>query len=210
MRGTRSLAITVLALFACASIAMAGGNTLTVTSPGLGGTNFKATANSTGVDNNQVWVQDDSPNCEQTYNWEFQMSTPNLLLDGDDKVIALLVRQEAPADNVIRCTLRQAPNGNNNEINCLMRRNNGNWRYAGKAGYTLNATPTFRMEVVMDTGGGNGEVRFFKNGGQQHQRTDYDNSNYCLDRYRMGIAAPLPANTRPAGDFNYDNVIETR
>lgn len=208
-----SVAATFIAVLG-ASVALAGGNSLAVTSPGLGGSNFKLTATSTGSDNNQVWVQDDSPTCEDTYNWEFQVETPGLLLDDNDKVVALLVRQETPSDNVIRCTLRQAPNGNNNEINCLMRRNAGTWRYAGKAGYGLTATPTFRMEVTKDSGGGDGIVRFYKitSGGPQlqHERFDYDNSNWCFDRFRMGITQPLPANTRPSGDFNFDNVVETR
>ena len=91
-----------------------------------------------------------------------------------------------------------------------MRRNGGNWRFAGKAGYGLTATPTFRMETVRDSGAGDGQVRFFKNGNQTHQRLDYDNSTFCIDRYRMGLAAPLPANTRPDGDFEYDNVVTTR
>ena len=88
----RYVATALVIALACAGVALAGGNSLTVTTPGLGGSAFKMTATSTGVDNNQVWVQDNTPVCEPTYNFEFQMSTPGLLLDPDDKVQAILVR----------------------------------------------------------------------------------------------------------------------
>jgi hypothetical protein len=208
------IAVALTALLGAATGEAGTGNTLAVTSPGLDGSNFKLTATSTGADNNQVWVQDDSPACESTYNWEVQTATPGLLLDADDKVVATLVRQEAPADNMIRCTLRQAPNGNNNEINCLMRRDGGGWRFAGKGGYGLAATPTWRMEIIKDSGAGDGTVRFYKitSGGSelQHERFDYDNSTLCFDRFRIGFTQPLAASTRPVGDFDFDNVVETR
>lgn len=211
---TNAVLVVLLAVALGASAALAGGNTLTVVSPGLDGTNFKMRCHSDGVSNNQVWVQDDSPVCESTYNWEMQLATPGLLLDADDKVIAVLVRQEIPATNAIRCTLRQAPNGNNNEINCLTLQDNGTFRFAGKFGYSLNATPGARMELVKDSGPGDGIVRFFKiTAGVpslQHEGLDYDNSTLCWDRFRMGFTQPLAASTRPVGDFDFDNVVETR
>jgi len=201
---------TCLVLALGAGMAIAGGNSLAVTSPGLGGTNFKLSVTSTGVDANQTWVQDNSPVCEATYNYDVKIATPGLLLDADDKVLAINLRQESPAGVAIRCTLKQAVNGNNNVLNCISAKDGGGWQYAGKAPYGLNATPDIRLEYVRDSGGGDGIIRMFKNGNMVHEKLTYSNSSYCIDRFRMGITQNLPANTRPAGDFEFDNIVETR
>lgn len=210
---TKASTIALAALICTAGVALAGGNSLAVTSPGLEGSDFKLSVTLDGASTNQTWVQDNTPVCEETYNWEIELKTPDLLLDADDKVVVVNIRQEAPADSIIRCTLIQAANGNNNALNCLHRREGGNFQFAGRLPYGLNAEPTVRMEVVRDSiagAGGDGTVRLFKNGVLLFEKNNRDNNGTCIDRFRMGQTANILTPTPPNGDLEFDEVVTTR
>lgn len=209
---TKILVVASLALLVGAGIAFAGGNTLSVVSPGIDG-NFKMRVTSDGVSNNQVWVQDNTPTCESTYNveWKIGAGIPNL--DSDDQVTAMLIRQEVPADNTVRCIDRESASApSNNQVRCSVKENGGNFRFIGQSGYNPNFNHTFRFELVRESapGAADGVGRLFRDGVLQNERSDLQDANPCWDSARMGFTQPLNANTRPVGNFDFDSFVSTR
>jgi len=212
MKGfAKVLTIALAALLCTSAVALAGGNSLAVTQPGLEGTGNKLSVTLDGS-TNQTWVQDNTPVCEETYNWEIELNSPGVLMDADDKVVLVNVRQQTPADFIIKCTVRQAANGNNNVVNCLHRKEGGGFQYAGQIGYGLNAEPNIRMEVVRASGAGmsDGIIRVFKNGTQLWNFSNKQTFGTCIDRFRMGQTANILTPTPPSGVINFDEVVTTR
>lgn len=206
------LLVASLAVLLGASIAQAGGNTLTVVSPGIDG-NFKMRVTSDGVSNNQVWVQDNTPTCESTYNVEWKMGAGLVNYDSDDQPTVLLIRQATPADNTLRCIDReQAGAPANNQVRCSVKENAGNFRFIGQSGYNPNFNHTFRFELVKESapGAGDGVARFYRDGVLQNERSDLQNATPCWDSARMGFTQPLNAATRPVGNVDFDSFVSTR
>lgn len=219
----QTLKVTTLAALAVvlAAASAYAANTLAVTSPGLGGTNFKLEINLDGVDNSQKWVQDDTPTCEPTYNVEWDFATPDLSageLDLDDNYTVFLGRQESPASNEIRCLLRSQPGGAfNPQVRCSVRESNGvggtRLRYIGQSAYNPGFEHKFRFELVKASAPGvaDGQANFYRDGNLVFSRTDLDNGDRCWDMQRLGLGQPVPANSlgRPH-EQDYDNFVSTR
>lgn len=202
-----SLAFTSAAL-------VAGGNTLQVTSPGLEG-NFKLEAISDGVSANAVWVQDNTPACELTYNAEWLTKT--VLLDADDQVMVFEVRSEAGEPNgpavEVRCVLRRQPGSAvNNQIRCSARQDSGGFRRFGAAPYGVASDHSFRVELVRASAPGavDGIARLYRDGVLRGEIVDLDNDTRCLGAGRIGITQPLNAATRPVGSFQFDSYSSSR
>ena len=211
MKGFAKVLTIALAALLCTSAVALAANSLGVTQPGLEGTGNKLSVTLDGS-TNQTWVQDNTPVCEETYNWEIELASPGVLLDADDKIFLVNVRQETPADFIIRCTLRQAANGNNNVLNCLHRKEGGGFQYAGQVGYGLNAEPNIRMEVVRASGPGasDGIIRVYKNDALLWNFSNKQTFGTCIDRFRMGQTANILTPTPPSGEIQFDEVVTTR
>jgi hypothetical protein len=208
----KTLLAASLALLVTTGVALAGGNTLSVVSPGIEG-NFRMRIVSDGVSSNQVWVQDNTPTCESTFNVEWQFETVGVNLDADDSATIMLIRQEVPADNTLRCIDReQVSSPSNNQVRCSVKLDTGQFRFIGQAGYNPNFDVTFKFELVKESapGAGDGIARFYKNDVLQDERFDLTNSIPCWDSSRMGFTQPLNAATRPVGNFDFDSFISTR
>lgn len=226
----RSVAVTAALVLVFAAGAMAGGNTLQVTAPGLNGTNFKLTANLAG-DNNQIWVQDSTPVCESTYNFEWYSSTPTVVagdFDADDNLSVMLIRSSAedgnPNGNSIRCLMRTQPCPAppcNPQIRCSVRYNDGSLRFIGQSAFNPAFEHRFRVELVRDTDAGspanaNGIARFIRDNQPPFERSDVDNDDVatgavCWDAARMGIGQPVPGNTVGMIEtLNFDEFVSTR
>lgn len=211
------------AVLAVASVHAA--NTLAVTSPGLGGSNFKLAITLDGVDNSQKWVQDNTPVCETTYNVDYDVATFDLSpgeLDLDDNYTVFLGRQDSPASNEIRCLLRSQPGGNfNPQIRCSVReaRPGGGTRlrYIGQSAYNPSFEHTFRFELVKASAPGtaDGQSRFFRdpdtNPAPVFERMDLDNGDRCWDAQRLGLGQPVPSVALGrAFEMDFDNFVSTR
>lgn len=222
----RNVVVAAAVALIFASGAMAGANNLQVTQPGLNGTNNKLSANIVG-DNNQIWVQDNTPACESTYNVEWWSSTPTVVagdFDTDDNLSVMLIRSEAPAGNAVRCLMRAQPCGSppcNPQVRCSVRWNDNKIRFIGQSAFNPAFEHSFRFELVRDTdlggvGTANGIGRFFRDGNQQFQRTDINNDDVvtvstCFDSARMGIGQPVPGNTVGMNEtLNFDEFVSTR
>ncbi len=210
----RALTAWPLGLAFASGAALAGGNTLQVTSPGLEG-NFKLEAISDGVSANAVWVQDNTPACETTYNIEWLMKT--VLVDADDQVFVFQVRSEAGEPNgpavEARCLVRrQGAAGTNDQIRCFARQDSGTFRSFGSAGYNPATAHTIRIELVRASapGASDGIARLFRDGVLRGEITDLDNDTRCLGAGRIGIAQNLNAATRPVGSFEFDSYSSSR
>jgi hypothetical protein len=223
----RSIAVAVAVVLVFATGAMAGGNNLQVTSPGLNGTNFKLDANIVAGQSNQIWVQDNTPTCESTYNVEWYSATPTVApgdFDTDDNLSVMLIRSEAPAGNAVRCLMRAQPCGTppcNPQVRCSVRWNDNKIRFIGQSAFNPNFEHVFRFELVRDTdlggpGTANGIARFFRDGNQAFSRSDIDNDDTvsvstCWDSARMGIGQPVPGNTVGIAEtLSFDEFVSTR
>jgi len=215
----RISAVVALAILLGAAVTLAA-NTLEVSSPGLDGSNFKLEINTDGIDNSQKWVQDDSPECEATYNFEFGFATPDLAageLDLDDNYSVFLGRQvTGGASNEIRCLLRSQPGGAfNPQVRCSVREDNGvggtRLRFIGQSAYNPSFEHSFRVELVKDTGLGDGSAIFYRDGVQVFSRNDLANDDRCWDAQRLGLGQPIPANSLgKAFEMDFDNFVSTR
>ncbi|MGH9464979.1 MAG: hypothetical protein ACRD0X_04990 [Thermoanaerobaculia bacterium] len=192
----------------------AGGNTLQVTSPGLEG-NFKLEAISDGVSANAVWVQDNSPACEMTYNIEWLTKT--VLVDSDDQVLVFQVRSEVGEPNgpavEVRCAVRRQPGSvTNDQIRCSARQDAGGFRNIGSASYDAATQHRFRVELVRASAPGavDGIARLFRDGQLRGEISDLDNDTRCLGAGRIGITQSLNAATRPVGSFQFDSYTSFR
>ncbi|MEZ5331655.1 MAG: hypothetical protein R2991_06300 [Thermoanaerobaculia bacterium] len=219
------LKVTALAAFAAllAVASVQAANTLAVTSPGLNGSNFKLEINIDGVDNSQKWVQDDSPTCEDTYNVEWRMATPDLSageLDLDDNYTVFLGRVDpatGPTTNKIRCLLRSQPGGAfNPQVRCSVREDNGSGshlRYIGQSAYNPNFEHVFRFELVKESapGAGDGQATFYRDGAQVFSRSDLFTEGECWDSQRLGLGQPVPGVALGrAFETDYDDFVSTR
>jgi hypothetical protein len=211
----RSLVAVPLCLTFASPALQAGGNALQVTSPGLEG-NFKLEAISDGVSANAVWVQDNSPACETTYNVEWLTKT--VLVDADDQVFVFQVRSEVGDPNgpavEVRCLVRRQPGGpgTNDQIRCSARQDSGTFRNFGSAGYNPATDHTMRVELVRASAPGavDGIARLFRDGVLRGEITDLDNDTRCLGAARIGIAQNLNPTTRPVGSFQFDSFASSR
>ncbi len=213
----KTLLVTSLALLLGVGAAVAGGNTLTVVSPGMGGSNFKMRVTLDGVSTNQVWVQDNTPVCEPTLNMEWMHTTPGpLIFDADDRIDSLLSRSEAadpPGARVeIRCRTQVGNGASTNNVRCSYRRDDGKFQFAGTAGFNPNFEHTWRLELVRESapGAADGIIRFFKNGVLSFERLDATNSGACFSASRMGTGGPLLAGTDLTGTADFDSFVSTR
>lgn len=218
LKVTAVAALTIL-LGAAASQAA---NTLAVTAPGLDGTAFKLEINLDGVDNSQKWVQDDTPECEATYNVEWGTATPDLTageLDLDDNYTVFLGRQvTGGASNEIRCLLRSQPGGAlNPQVRCSVREADGmggtRLRFIGQSAYNPNFEHTFRFELVKASAPGvsDGQANFYRNGNLEFSRSDLNNGDRCWDSQRLGLGQPVPANSLGrVFEMDFDNFVSTR
>jgi hypothetical protein len=193
---------------------VAGGNTLQVTSPGLEG-NFKLEAISDGVSANAVWVQDNSPACESTYNIEWLTKT--VLVDSDDQVMVFQVRSEAGEPNgpavEARCLVRRQPgSATNDQVRCSARQDAGGFRTFGTASYNAATNHTIRVELVRASAAGavDGIARLFRDGQLRGEINDLDNDTRCLGAGRIGITQNLNAASRPVGSFQFDSYTSFR
>lgn len=217
--------------FLCAAGAFAGGNMLQVTSPGLGGTNFKLDVDIVSTANNEAWVRDKSPVCEGIYNAEWIIDTPTLNpgdLDTDDNLSVMLLRSSVedgnPNGNNMRCLVRsrcQSPPCNP-QLRCsILELVNGQPRLTvfGQSGFNPSIENTFRVELVRDTdvgGNPNGIARLFRNGQLRGERLDVDNDlvslpQSCVDEVRLGLAERLRSNTIGVAEtLSFDEFVSTR
>jgi hypothetical protein len=221
----RSFAVAAAVVLVFATGAMAGNNNLQVTQPGLNGTGNKLDANIV-ADDNQIWVQDNTPTCESTYNVEWWMDSTLAAgdLDTDDNLSVMLIRSVAPAGNSVRCLLQAQPCGSppcNPQVRCSTRWNDNKIRFIGQSAFNPNFEHSFRFELVRDTDGGgvgtaNGIARFYRDGDLKFSRSDINNDDTatfstCFDSARMGIGQPVPGNTGPLTEtISFDEFVSTR
>lgn len=212
----KTLFAATLVLLSVAGAASAGSNTLTVVSPGMGGSNFKMRVTLDGVSTNQVWVQDNTPVCESTLNMEWTHTTPGLIFDADDRIDSLLSRSEAadpPGARVeIRCRTQVGNGATTNNVRCSYRRDNGTFQFAGTAGFNPNFEHDWKLELVKESGPGaaDGIIRFYKNDVLSFERLNATNSGACFSASRMGTGGPLLAGTDLTGVADFDSFISTR
>ncbi len=210
------LLITSLALLVGVGAAVAGGNTLTVVSPGMDGTSFKMRVTLDGVSTNQVWVQDNTPVCEPIINMEWMHTTPGLIFDADDRMDSLLSRSESTdppgARNEIRCRTQVGNGATTNNVRCSYRRDDGKFQFIGTAGFNPNFEHTWRLELVKESapGAADGITRFFKNDGLVFERLDATNSGACFSASRMGNTGNLVAGVDLTGTADFDSFVSTR
>ncbi len=219
----KSSAVAASVLLLGAGVALAGGNTLSVVSPGMNGTNFKLRVTFNN-DDNQVWVEDKTPVCEETINVDWWHTTPGLIFDADDRIDSLLVKGEQadPGGGVswLRCRTQVGNGATTNNIRCSYRRENGSYQFAGTAGFNPNFEHSWRVEIIKDSvpgfGTGDGVIRFFKDphldpGGEPvFVREFADNFNACFSAERMGTSGILTADTVLMGVADFDEFISTR
>jgi len=167
---------------------------------------------------NQVFVQDDTPDTEPTYNFEFRHNFNNMFMPAESTQFVQLVRSETPRNEIrVYMWCRNADcgaGGAGGQFNLTfqIRKDSGEpggpWRHCARISAGPNANAKFRVEVVQGTGTNNGVCRVFRNDAMLVEILNIPNDEMDIDAHRWGGLAAVNASL--SGSTYNDSFVSTR
>jgi hypothetical protein len=211
--GVFSLALAAAMLLTAGA---AGAATLAVTNDAAleGSFGMKITYNGSS---NQVFVQDNTPESEPTYNFEFRHNFNGIVMPQEATQQIMLGRSDTPRNDLrvfMWCRNAQCQTGGSGQYNLVfqIRRDSADpgspWDHCARISAGPNANVVFRVEVVQGTGSNDGICRVFRNGTMLAELTDMQNDEMDLDAHRWGGLAAV--NTAITGFTMNDSFVSTR
>ncbi len=191
----------------CAVFALAayGTASLSVTSPGLDGTNFKLAVTLDGTVGGPAYVQTANPNSEVTYRALFWLGTGTFATGGVQKSHTIFSgHDQATGVASFRVDLYQLAGGTN-RVRAACRRDDGT--YAQTTLITLHpvGSPVDRqLQIEYGTGVSSGFCRLTRFGGANPsvEVTGVDNDTLNVKRARLGAVVGIDAGE--VGTYNVD------
>ncbi|MFN7961174.1 MAG: hypothetical protein U0002_07865 [Thermoanaerobaculia bacterium] len=187
----------------CAIFAVSafGAATLSVTSPGLDGTNFKLNVALNGAAGGPAYVQDNSTNNEGTYRALFWMNA-NTFSSGGSQASHTIFSGHNPGDGVavFRVDMYQLAGGTN-RIRAACRRNDGTYARTTLITIDQNGTVVPRqVQIEWAAGNGTGFCRLTRFGGNNPvvEVNNLTNDTLSIRRVRLGAVNGIDAGTTGA------------
>lgn len=196
-----TLMVVVIVTFAGSALAQ---NTLDVTAPAaLNGTNYGLAVSLDGSDNN-VFVEDQTPEIESTYRASFWVDPNSLSLNNWDRFAIFLVKGPGNV-NIGRVQLQYAQGNYRLRYSCI---NNANvWKFArlggtGQKALVISDEPVMATFESVYLGSNQGLCQMTVNG-TTHYNSGYQAGNFSVDKVRLGATKNLGAVTA-SGTFYVD------
>lgn len=166
---------------------------------------------------NQVFVQDNTPDGESTYNYEFRYNFNNTFIPLDGTQSVMLVRSDLPRNDMrVFMWCRNAAcglggGGGQNNLVFQLRRDTGGgtpWAHCARLSQGPNANVLWRVELVKGSGADDGVCRVFKNGVLTVEELNMPSDELDLDAHRWGGLSTV--NPAIAGSTFNDSFVSTR
>ncbi len=165
----------------------------------------------------QAWVQDNTPDSESTYNYEFRYSFNDVSIPQDAFQNIMLIRNDAGVNQMrvfMKCLNADCGAGGGGGLVKLMfqpkRDVGGGNPWVHCAGITTSPTGNvhWRVELVKGSGADDGVCRLIRNGVLMVERLDMPIDEIDIDAHRWGALALL--NQALLGTTKNDSFVSTR